>query len=103
VRARVLLWIAIAIGLSSCAYSWTAIEPLPSNAKNVPVAVATKDIPASSELTADMVTIEVFSADQAPPFAFRSKDFVIGKYAVIPIHTGQAISDNLVSSTQNSR
>jgi Flp pilus assembly protein CpaB len=96
---RVLLWIAITVGLTSCACSWTATEPSLSSAKNVPVVVATKDIPASSEISADMVTIEYFSADQAPPFAFRSREIVVGKYLLVPIHAGQAITDNLVSAS----
>jgi Flp pilus assembly protein CpaB len=61
--------------------------------KNVPAVVATKDIPASTQITADMVTVQEFSQDQAPPYAFRAKDLVVGKYAAIPIHTGAAIID----------
>ncbi len=64
--------------------------------KNVPVAVATKDIAPSTQITADMVTITFYSADQAPPFAFRAKDGVVGKYATVPIHVNQPISDNLL-------
>ena len=62
-------------------------------AKNVPAVVALKDIPASTQITADMVTVQQFSADQAPPYAFRAKDLVVGKFAAIPIHTGSAIID----------
>jgi pilus assembly protein CpaB len=40
-----------------------------------------------------MVDIQNFSADQAPPYAFRAKDLVVGKFAAIPIHTGSAIID----------
>jgi len=61
--------------------------------KNVPAVVALKDIPASTQITADMVTVQQFSADQAPPYAFRAKDLVVGKFAAIPIHTGTAIID----------
>jgi Flp pilus assembly protein CpaB len=61
--------------------------------KNVPAVVATKDIPASTQITADMVTVQDFSQDQAPPYAFRAKDLVVGKFAAIPIHTGAAIID----------
>jgi Flp pilus assembly protein CpaB len=61
--------------------------------KNVPAVVATKDIPASTQITAYMVTIQNFSQDQAPPYAFRGKDLVVGKFAAIPIHTGAAIID----------
>jgi Flp pilus assembly protein CpaB len=61
--------------------------------KNVPAVVATKDIPASTQITTDMVTVTFFSQDQAPPYAFRAKDLVVGKYAAIPIHLGQAIID----------
>src|SRR5437660_2800127 len=61
--------------------------------KNVPAVVATKDIPASTQITADMVTVQQYSADQAPPYAFRAKDLVVGKFAAIPIHTGSAIID----------
>jgi pilus assembly protein CpaB len=61
--------------------------------KNVPAVVALKDIPASTQITADMVTVQQFSADQAPPYAFRAKDLVVGKFAAIPIHAGSAIID----------
>ena len=61
--------------------------------KNVPAVVATKDIPASTVITADMVTVQQFSSDQAPPYAFRAKDLVVGKFAAIPIHSGSAIVD----------
>ena len=61
--------------------------------KNVPAVVATKDITASTQITAEMVTIQQFSQDQAPPYAFRAKDLVVGKFAAIPIHTGTAIID----------
>jgi pilus assembly protein CpaB len=62
-------------------------------AKNVPAVVALKDIPASTQITADMVSVQQYSADQAPPYAFRAKDLVVGKFAAIPIHTGSAIID----------
>jgi len=61
--------------------------------KDVPAVIAKKDIPASTQITADMVDIQQFSQDQAPPYAFRAKDLVIGKYAAIPIHIGSAIID----------
>jgi len=61
--------------------------------KNVPAVVALKDIPASTQITADMVSVQQFSSDQAPPYAFRGKDLVVGKFAAIPIHTGSAIID----------
>jgi len=61
--------------------------------KNVPAVVATRDIPAATQITTDMVTVQQFSQDQAPPYAFRAKDLVVGKYAAIPIHLGQAIID----------
>jgi Flp pilus assembly protein CpaB len=66
---------------------------LGTGSKNVPAVVATKDIPASTQITADMVTVVQFSQDQAPPYAFRAKDLVVGKYAAIPIHLGSAIID----------
>jgi pilus assembly protein CpaB len=70
--------------------------------KNTPAVVATKDIAASTQITADMVTIQNFSSDQAPPFAFRAKDLVVGKFAAIPIHTGTAIIDyDVVSEAGN--
>jgi len=73
--------------------------PIGTGPKNVPVIVATKDITATTQLTADLVTITYFSPDQAPPFAFRAKDGVVGKYAAVPIHVNQAISDNLLVSS----
>ena len=66
---------------------------LGTGAKNVPAVVATKDSPASTQITADLVTVQQFSQDQAPPYAFRAKDLVVGKYAAIPIHSGSAIID----------
>jgi Flp pilus assembly protein CpaB len=67
--------------------------------KNVPVVIALKDIPSATQITTDMVTIQNFSTDQAPPFAFRAKDNVLGKYANVPIHQGQALADNLLVNT----
>jgi pilus assembly protein CpaB len=64
-----------------------------TGSKNVPAVVATKDIPASTQITAEMVTVQQFSPDQAPPYAFRAKDLVVGKFAAIPIHSGSAIID----------
>ena len=61
--------------------------------RNVPAVIALKDIPASTQITADMVTVQNFSSDQAPPYAFRAKDLVVGKYAGIAIHANQAIID----------
>ncbi len=66
--------------------------------RNIPAVVATKDIPASTQITADMVTIVQYSGDQAPPFAYRTKEVVVGKFAAIPIHKDSAIIDyDLVS------
>jgi hypothetical protein len=59
--------------------------------------VAAKDIPSSTQLTADMITIAVFSPDQAPPYAFHSAEPVVGTYTVIPLHVDQAITDNVIS------
>jgi pilus assembly protein CpaB len=68
--------------------------------KNIQVVVATKDILASSQITTEMVTIQDFSSDQAPAFAYKTKDAVVGRYAALPIHAGQAIyQDLLVKST----
>src|SRR5438309_10846253 len=61
--------------------------------RNVPAVIAKQDIPASTQITAAMVDIQQFSAEQAPPYAFRAKDLVVGKFAAIPIHTGSAIID----------
>ena len=45
-----------------------------------------------------MVTIVQFSSEQAPPFAYRTKEVVVGKFAAIPIHKDSAIIDyDLVS------
>lgn len=64
--------------------------------KNIPVVVATRDIPPATQITTDMVTILYFSADQQPPFGFPSKDKVLGKYSAITIHQNEALSDNLL-------
>jgi len=66
---------------------------LGTSSRNIPAVVATQDIPASTQITAAMVTIQQFSSEQAPPYAFRGKDLVVGKFAAIPIHTGSAIID----------
>jgi Flp pilus assembly protein CpaB len=70
--------------------------------KTVDVVVATKDIAASTQITADLVTISKFSEDQTPPFAFHSKDLVIGKYAALPIHMNSAIIDYFIVSDAGS-
>ena len=68
--------------------------------KTVPVVLAIKDIPASTQLIGDMITVAMYSEDQAPPFAFHAPQPVVGKYTIVPIHTGQAITDNVVSSVR---
>ena len=70
--------------------------------KTVDVVVATKDIAASTQITAELVTIQKFSEDQVPPFAFRAKDLVVGKYAALPIHANSAIIDYYVVSDAGS-
>ena len=62
-------------------------------AKNVDVVTATQEIAASTQITAALVTITKYSEDTVPPFAFRDKNLVIGKYAAIPIHANAAIID----------
>ena len=66
----------------------------------MPVVLAIKDIPASTQLIGDMITVAMYSEDQAPPFAFHAPQPVVGKYTIVPIHTGQAITDNVVSSVR---
>src|SRR5439155_25918601 len=44
---------------------------LGNGSRNIPAVVATKDIPSSTQITAEMVTIVQFSSEQAPPFAYR--------------------------------
>jgi hypothetical protein len=43
--------------------------------------------------------VAVYSTNQAPPFAFRTPDAVVGKFTIIPIHTDQAFTDNVLSKT----
>jgi len=71
-------------------------------AKNVDVVVATQEIAASTQITAALVTIQKFSEDTVPPFAFRDKNLVIGKYAAIPIHANAAIIDTDIVSDAGS-
>ncbi|HEV3096181.1 MAG TPA: Flp pilus assembly protein CpaB [Candidatus Dormibacteraeota bacterium] len=71
-------------------------------AKNVDVVVATQEIAASTQITAALVTITKFSEDTVPPFAFRDKNLVIGKYAAIPIHANAAIIDTDIVSDAGS-
>lgn len=97
--ARGLLLVAITIGLTGCACSWTAVEPpvgQPSSPRNVPAVVATRDIPAGTQITPNMLTIQYFSNDQVQPYTFHSTSLVVGKYAAIPIHANQAIYDYLL-------
>ena len=67
--------------------------------RDIAIVVATRDIPGSTQLTMDMVAVEFYSADQAPPFAFHASDLVVGKFTIIPIHFGQALTDNVLSPT----
>jgi len=73
-----------------------------NSGKSVDVVVATKDIAASTQITADLVTIQKYSEDQTPPFAFHSKDLVVGKYAAIPIHANSALIDYFIVSDAGS-
>jgi len=70
--------------------------------KNTDVVVATQEIAASTQITAALVTIQKFSEDTVPPFAFRDKNLVIGKYAAIPIHANAAIIDTDIVSDAGS-
>jgi pilus assembly protein CpaB len=70
--------------------------------KTIDVVVATKDIAASTQITADLVTITKYSEDQTPPFAFHSKDLVVGKFAALPIHANSAIIDYFIVSDAGS-
>jgi pilus assembly protein CpaB len=63
------------------------------SAKTQDVVVAVQDIAASTQITSAMVTIQKFSPDQTPPFAFHATDQVVGKYAALPIHANSAIID----------
>lgn len=72
----------------------------PAAPRTVPVLVATMDIPASTQLTKDMLRVALYSADQAPPFAFRTVDTVVGMFTIIPIHTDQAFTDTVLSRTR---
>ena len=71
-------------------------------AKNTDVVVATQEIAASTQITAALVTIQKFSEDTVPPFAFRDKNLVVGKYAAIPIHANSAIIDTDIVSDAGS-
>jgi pilus assembly protein CpaB len=71
-------------------------------AKNVDVVTATQEIAASTQITAALVTITKYSEDTVPPFAFRDKNLVIGKYAAIPIHANSAIIDTDIVSDAGS-
>jgi len=118
-RTKALVYAAIAIALTACSSSVASSNPTltpssspspttsPSDSpivrtqlKTISVVVATKDIPSSTQLTADMITIAVFSPDQAPPYAFHARDLVVGNYTVIPLHAGQAIIDNVLSTVR---
>jgi Flp pilus assembly protein CpaB len=115
-RTKALVYGAIAIALTACSSSVASSNPTltpssspsptisPSDSpivrtqlKTISVVVAAKDIPSSTQLTADMITIAVFSPDQAPPYAFHARDLVVGTYTVIPLHADQAITDNVLS------
>jgi len=71
-------------------------------AKNTDVVVATQEIAASTQITAALVIIQKLSEDTVPPFAFRDKNLVIGKYAAIPIHANAAVIDTDIVSDAGS-
>ncbi|TMD64948.1 MAG: Flp pilus assembly protein CpaB [Chloroflexi bacterium] len=71
-------------------------------AKNMDVVTATQEIAASTQITAALVTITKYSDDTVPPFAFRDKNLVVGKYAAIPIHANSAIIDTDIVSDAGS-
>ncbi|TMF56261.1 MAG: hypothetical protein E6I22_06020 [Chloroflexi bacterium] len=68
-------------------------------AKNVQIVVATKDIAPAAQITTDMVDVQNFSTEQAPPFAYRTRDAVVGHFAAVQIRQGQPILQDVLVST----
>src|SRR5438132_332114 len=95
----------LAIAALICGFSLTAagcgaapwaagLPPASPSAKPVSVVIATRDIPAGTRITNEMVTIRMFDKSQADYFAFTRIDrYVVGRYAYITIHAGQAVLD----------
>ena len=78
----------------------TSAIATPQPPRIVPVVLAARDIAPATQITDDMLTVAMFSTDQAPPYAFHSPSFVRGQYAVIGIHADQAITDNVISTVR---
>jgi pilus assembly protein CpaB len=73
-----------------------------SGTKNIDVVVATQEIAPTTPITAQLITLQKFSEDTIPPYAFKDKNLVLGKFAAIQIHKDAAIIDtDLVSDVGN--
>jgi Flp pilus assembly protein CpaB len=68
-------------------------------ARNVQIVIATKDIAPAQQITTDMVDVQNFSTEQAPPFAYRTRDAVVGHFAAVQIRLGQPILQDVLVST----
>src|SRR5438132_9225395 len=119
-RTDLLLYATVVVALTGCTApnASSAATPSPTSSREgspspstsaiatpqppriVPVVLAARDIAPATQITDDMLTVAMFSTDQAPPYAFHSPCFVRGQYAVIGIHADQAITDNVISTVR---
>lgn len=67
----------------------------------VRVLVASRDIMAREPITPDMVTASLLPSSAVPPHPFAQVTELIGSAAVVPIYKGEAISANLVTSSDS--
>jgi Flp pilus assembly protein CpaB len=94
-RTAYLLVFALASLVAAGAY-WLA-QP------RTPVVRATADIPALTQVTADMVEVVHVSPLDAAPDTARSLDAVVGRYAAIPVLSGQDLDARALEAVPGSQ
>lgn len=98
-RLLVIVGIAIALvasGLNLALSRAQGASGPGGGARTEQVVIATKEIPAATQLTKEVLGTLKFSSDQVPPGAFPTVDSVVGKFSAITIHQNQVLADNLV-------
>lgn len=70
-----------------------------SAGKDVPVVIASQDIGAREPILPDMVQVSSIPQTALPPHAIVRVSDLAGSAALVPIYKGEAITDNIVSSS----
>src|SRR5262245_13921746 len=77
-----------AVGMSRLRQSGAA-----ASVDTLAIAVAQRDIPRGSMITAEMVEVKEWPKSLAPKNAFQRPDEIIGRSTIVPIVAGDVLSD----------